>query len=228
MGGATRTPLVVVLGLVVLAAFVALERRSDGAFLDLRLFRNRVFSGACVATALASAAYFGVLVYLSLFLQTTQDFTAAETGLLYLPTILPYMAVSPVAGRLADRFPGPVVPAVGCAVLALGMVLLAGVQHGAGMLDVTPALVVMGAGSGPVLTPLTKAGLDQVGSGRSGMASGVLQTVRPLGVTAGVTLLGVPVADAVDATAFRSVALLAASLAAAAAVASAGLLRRPR
>ena len=68
----------------------------DG-FVDLRLFRSRTFAGAAVTMALACAAYFGILVFLSLFLQSTQHYSALETGLVYVPTILPFMLISPLA-----------------------------------------------------------------------------------------------------------------------------------
>jgi hypothetical protein len=93
--------------------FVGVERRTVDAVVDLRLFRNRTFTGAAATTALASAAYFGMLVYLSLFLQGTQHYGAAEAGLVYLPTILPFMAISPVAGRLLARIPGAPLPTMG-------------------------------------------------------------------------------------------------------------------
>jgi EmrB/QacA subfamily drug resistance transporter len=101
-------------GVAGLAAFVAVERRAVDGVVDLHLFRNRTFTGAVVTTAVGGAAYFGMLVYLSLFLQETQNYDAVDTGLVYLPTILPFMIISPVAGRLLARIPGAGWPRACC------------------------------------------------------------------------------------------------------------------
>jgi len=213
-----EVPTVAALGLAALAAFVAVERRTSDGIVDLRLFRDRTFAGAVVTFALGGAAYFGMLVYLSLFLQGTQHYDAIHAGLVYLPTILPFMIISPLAGRCVARVPGALLPTVGLVLIACGMLLLVGLNEGAGLLDVSLAMAVAGIGTGLTVTPLTQIALGRVPVERSGMASGVLQTFRPVGVTIGVTALGLAVPDRMDATAFSGTAVIAAVLAAAAAV----------
>ena len=112
------------LGVAGLGAFVLLERRTSDGLIDLGLFRDRTSAGATAAMALVAGAYFGMLVYLSLYLQGTQGLDALEAGLVYLPTIAPYMAMSPLAGRLMTRFPGRRVPTTGLALVTVGMLLL--------------------------------------------------------------------------------------------------------
>jgi EmrB/QacA subfamily drug resistance transporter len=213
------------LGVAGLTAFVAVERRTVDGVVDLHLFRDRTFTGAVAGTALAGAAYFGMLVYLSLFLQGTRSFDALATGLVYLPTILPFIVISPFTGRLLARIPGARIPATGVALIACGMLLLLGVDEGAGLLDVTLGMAVAGLGTGLAVTPLTQLALARVPTERSGMASGVLQTARPVGVTLGVTLLGLAVPGRMDAAAFRSVAAIAAGIAAVGAVVAATMIR---
>jgi predicted MFS family arabinose efflux permease len=215
-----------VVGIAGLVVFVSVERRTVDGVVDLRLFRNRTFTGAVVTIALAGAAYFGMLVYLSLFLQGSQNYDAFETGLVYLPTILPYMIVSPLAGRLLARIPGAPLPTIGVALIACGMLLLVGTDEGAGLLDVTAGMAVAGLGTGLAVTPLTQLALDQVSTERSGMASGVLQTSRPVGVTIGVTTLGLAVPGQVDTGAFSAVAGIAAGIAALGAAVAATTIRR--
>ena len=207
------------LGIAGLGAFVLLERRNSDGLVDLGLFRDRTFAGATTAMALIAGAYFGMLVYLSLYLQGTQGLNALEAGLVYLPTIAPYMAMSPLAGRLMTRFPGRRVPTTGLALVTAGMLLLiVGVHAEAGLLGVVAGMVVTGLGSGLTVTPLTQLALDRVPVSRTGMASGVFQTARPLGVTVGVTVLGLAVSGGVGVAAFGAVAAVAAVLALTAAV----------
>ncbi len=112
--------------------------------------------------------------------------------------------------------------------ISAGMLLLTGTGADAGLLDVTPAMVVTGTGSGLVVAPLTKLALDHVPGGRAGMAGGVLQTVRPLGVTLGVTVLGLAVPGRLDVDAFRTAAALAAVLAGLAAAVAVATIRTDR
>lgn len=223
--GNAEAPTAAAVGIAALAAFVAVERRTGEGVVDLRLFRDRTFTGAVVTFALGGAAYFGMLVYLSLFLQGAQHYDAIGAGLVYLPTILPFMVISPVAGRLLTRLPGATLPTVGLAFLACGMLLLVGVDESAGLLDVSLAMAVAGIGTGLVVTPLTQIALNQVPTERSGMASGVLQTFRPIGVTIGTTALGLAVPGPMDAAAFSGAAAIAAALAAAGAVVAALTIR---
>jgi EmrB/QacA subfamily drug resistance transporter len=220
-----EVPVAAVVGLAGLVVFVAVERRTVDGIVDLHLFRDRTFTGAVTTTALAGAAYFGVLVYLSLFLQGTRQYGAIETGLVYLPTIVPFMIISPLAGRLLTRIPGAPLPTIGVALIAVGMLLLVGVDEGAGLLDVTAGMAVAGLGTGLAITPLTQLALNQMPTERSGMASGVVQTARPVGVTIGVTALGLAVPGQVDAAAFGAVAGMAAAIAAVGAVVAAMTIR---
>jgi DHA2 family multidrug resistance protein-like MFS transporter len=132
-----------------------------------------------------------------------------------------------VAGRLLARVPGAPLPTIGLALIACGMLLLLGVDEGAGLLDVSAGMAVAGLGTGLAVTPLTQLALDQVSSERSGMAAGVLQTARPFGVTIGVTALGLAVPGQVDAAAFTATAGIAAAIAAAGAVVAALTLPAP-
>ena len=86
-------------------------------------------------------------------------------------------------------------------------------------------MAVAGLGTGLAVTPLTQLALDHVPIERSGMASGVLQTSRPVGVTIGVTVLGLAVPGPMDLVAFRAVAGIAAGLAALGAVVAATTIR---
>jgi hypothetical protein len=105
------------------------------------------------------------------------------------------------------------------------MLVLTGVDEGAGLLDVAAGMAVAGLGTGLAITPLTQLALDRVPTERSGMASGILQTSRPVGVTIGVATLGLAVPGAMDVSAFRAVAMVAAGLAALGAVVAATTIR---
>ena len=93
------------------------------------------------------------------------------------------------------------------------------------MLDVAVGMEVEGLGNGLAVTPLTQLALDQVKTERSGMASGVLQTSGPVGVTIGVNILAIEETGEMEVAAFRAVEVVAAGLAALAAVIAAMTIR---
>jgi hypothetical protein len=105
------------------------------------------------------------------------------------------------------------------------MLLLTGVHPGTGLLGVTAGMAVAGLGTGLTLTPLTQLALNRVPDVRSGMAAGIFQTARPVGVTIGVTALGLAVPGQLDAAAFHAVAWTAAGIAAAGALVAAITIR---
>jgi hypothetical protein len=122
----------------------------------------------------AGAGFYGLLTYLSLFLQGVLGYDATAAGLAFLPVILPYMAASLVAGRLLARV-GPAPLAVtGLLAFASGILLLWTV--GADLLDFVPGLAVAGAGGG---RPPRRAAADASAAGfsRAALAAATLGLV---------------------------------------------------
>jgi DHA2 family multidrug resistance protein len=112
------------LGALLLAAWVVVELRAEQPLLDLSAFRIATFRTATLAAWVGSAALVGAEFLMPLYLQTVRGYGALETGLLVLPLALTFGAVSPLGGRLFDRF-GPRLPlAAGFALLAINMLLL--------------------------------------------------------------------------------------------------------
>lgn len=125
---------------------------------------------------MAGAGFYGLLTYLSLFLQGVLGYDATAAGLAFLPVILPYMAASLVAGRLLARV-GPAPLAVtGLLAFASGMLLLWTVGGGADLLDFVPGLAVAGAGGG---RPPRRAAADASAAGfsRAALAAATLGLV---------------------------------------------------
>ena len=135
---------------VLLAGFVAMERRSSHPLLPLRVVLDRNRGGAYLVVGLASTGMFGVFLFLTYYLQQTLGFSPVETGLAFLPMIGALMPVAAVAQtQLLPRVgPRPLVT-TGMALAAAGMVWLTGVGVDSSYASaILPALVALGVGLG--------------------------------------------------------------------------------
>jgi DHA2 family methylenomycin A resistance protein-like MFS transporter len=178
-------------GLLGLAAFVVVERRSADPLLPRGLVTDRTFLGTTTAALAASLALFVVLVFLSLFLQLVQELEALPAALRLLPLTIGLVVVAVPAARLAHRR-GPRLPVVaGLVVAALSMLLLAwALSPTIGAARLGLLLGAVGVGLGLTGAPVVAASLDAVASERRGLAAGVVNAAREVGGIVAVGGLG--------------------------------------
>ncbi len=177
-------------GVIALIAFFPVERRAARPLLPLSTFRSLQFTGANVATLFVYAALSGLLFLLMLVLQNALGYDALAAGLALLPINVLMLLLSPLAGRIGQRF-GPRGPmTVGCLVVGLGLLWLSRVRPGVSYLGtVMPALCVFGLGLASLVAPLTDAVLGAVPTSQAGVASGVNNAVARLAGLLAVALL---------------------------------------
>ncbi|NLU83754.1 MFS transporter [Rhodococcus sp. HNM0569] len=232
-----RLPLAAVAGVVAMAVFVEVERRSPHALVPPSLFRSRMFTGANLVTFAVYAALGGVFFLLVLQLQTVAGYSPIEAGAATIPVTLLMLVLSARAGRWSQRH-GPRIPmTVGPLVAAAGLVAMLRIGHDASYpTDVLPGVVLFGLGLSALVAPLTAAVLGSVPVGRSGIASGVnnavartsqLLAVAALPALAGISGVGPGDADAFS-DGFRVAMLICVGLLVAGAAIAAVLIRSPR
>jgi EmrB/QacA subfamily drug resistance transporter len=235
-GGGPLMLAAVAVGVLALAAFVVVERRSPHPLVPPVLFRDATFRAANLATLLIYGAMGAVFLLLVLQLQTVADFAPATAGAALLPITAVMFVFSSRAGALAARI-GPRLPmTVGPLVSAAGLLLLLRVDASTSwLLDVLPAMLVFGAGLALTVAPLTATVLDSAPDRYAGAASGVNNAVaRAAGLLAVAVvpgLAGIGGAEYTDPVAFdagfRTAMLIGAGLLVAAAVVAFALVRRP-
>jgi MFS family permease len=152
---------------------------------------DRARGGAFLAIGTASAGIFGVLLFLTFYLQNTKDLTALQTGLAFLPmsfTIAPTVALT--STRLLPRTgPRPLVPA-GMLTAAVGMALLTRIGiDTAYATHVLPSLILIGAGFGMILGASFPTATADVPAHDSGVASAMVSTSQQIGGSIGTALL---------------------------------------
>jgi len=177
-------------GVAFLAAFAVVELRSAAPMLDLRLFRNRTFLGATIIVATLAGGSFGAFVYLSLFLLDVRGGSPVEVGLWLAPLAIVAFAVSLGAGRLSGRIPLRGALAAGMALCAAGLALMTGIDPGSSWLHLLAGLMVVGAGTGLANPLVTFTHLGVLPPAQGGLASGINNTARQLGLAIGIAVLG--------------------------------------
>ncbi len=184
----TIAPLVTGVGLLV--AFVAIERTAAEPVLPLRILADRTRSGANLARGLGYAGMYGMVFFLTQFLQDVQGHSALVTGIGFLPTPLLVFVSSQITSRvLVNRLPAKVLMLVGSAISASGLLLATQLHVTTPYPQLFASLVLIGVGMGISFVSLTAAGLAGVDPRDAGAASGLVNVVQQLGAALGLAVL---------------------------------------
>ncbi|HSY15176.1 MAG TPA: MFS transporter [Jatrophihabitantaceae bacterium] len=180
-----------VLGLLALGVFVAIQQRSRNALLDLALFHNRSFVGIMIAALLLNFAAFAYFTYTSVWLQSFIGLSPIQAGLTGLPLSAFAFLVSAVIGRFLHRTaPGPIIGG-GLLLIGAGALISALLVHSGSS---WPALIagfcVVGVGVGLATPTMASTAMSAVTPERGGMAAGAVNTARQLGYAFGIAVLG--------------------------------------
>ena len=190
-GWTSRGPVIAFLaGALALAAFVVVQTRHENPLIDLALLRSPVFTGTTLAALLLTLSAFGSLALVSIWLQSVVGLDPLGAGLALLPLAgTAFLVAGALGGKMQEV--GPARPiAGGMLLIGVGGLLLNLVQADSSWPALLPGLIVTGFGVGLSIPPLTSAALAAVPPERSGMASGVVNTARQLGLAFGVAVLG--------------------------------------
>ncbi|MHC1560151.1 DHA2 family efflux MFS transporter permease subunit [Actinomycetospora sp. C-140] len=179
-----------VAGVAATAWFVVRQVRSPDPLIHVRLFTDRGFTGAAAVMGFVQFGLLGLVLYSSIYLQELLDFGPMQAGLAVLPLILPLTLAAQVGGRWFDRagVRGPVL--TGLALCAVGTVVWLLTLPGLDYAAQTPGMALVGVGLGLTLSPTNTDALARVANAERTQASGVVQTVRQLGGTLGIAVIG--------------------------------------
>ena len=169
------------LGLLLLVAFLIWQSRNPNAMVPLRLFKNRTFSGVNLLSFFLYAALGGMLLFLSLNLIQIQGYTELQAGLTFLPFSVLMVFLAPICGRLTDKYGARNFLIMGPTITGVGFVMLSmiGLTNGPSDYWTTffPGFIVFALGMSITVVPLTTAVMRAVSEKQSGVASGVNNSV---------------------------------------------------
>ncbi|MCF4137513.1 MFS transporter [Streptomyces sp. Tue 6430] len=178
------------LGAAALYGFVRRQLTLPVPLLDMRLFRNRGFSGAVLADLLTVLGLSGLVFFLSQYLQLVQGRSPLEAGLAELPAAVGAVVAGLLAGHAARRFSVRAVVSGGLAAIGLALAALTVIDESTGYPLLGASLLVVGVGAGLSFTVTADVILSSVPQEEAGSASAVSETAYELGAALGIAVLG--------------------------------------
>jgi EmrB/QacA subfamily drug resistance transporter len=175
---------------VLLLAFAAIELRQERPMFDFHLFRIPTFTGAQITAFAISSGMFAQFLFLPLYLENVLGYSAVAAGVRFLPLSLLAFVVAPIAGRLSTRVPVRFLLGGGLALIGVALLLMHGITLDSSWTTLLAGFVVGGIGVGFVNAPLAATSVSVVEPRRAGMASGINNTFRQIGIATGIAALG--------------------------------------
>jgi EmrB/QacA subfamily drug resistance transporter len=180
----------VVAGVLLLATFTAIERRSTDPLLPLHLLTNRSLILAVAVASMFTATFGSLLYFLSIYLQDVWEYDALATGLGFLLPTAVVVSASVLAGRVATRIGARRTLLVALAVGAAGACLLGlALAPGGSYTWLVPGLIIVSIGDGMVFTAMYIAAATGVPDRQQGVASGIVTTGSGVGAAVGLAVL---------------------------------------
>ena len=185
-----------ILGAVLLAAFVVAEQRSSHPLLPMRVILDRTRGGSYVAVGITGISLFAIFLFLTFYMQQVKGYSPLTTGLLFLPLVAGIL----VASTLYSALP-PIAPRL---LVTAGMLLGAGGTAYLAQLTVTssylagvlPPLIIMGLGFGLIFASAVNSATAGVPVQDSGVASALVNTMQQVGGSIGISVLSTITASA--------------------------------
>jgi EmrB/QacA subfamily drug resistance transporter len=180
----------IVVGALLVVAFVLWELRARAPMLPMSFFRDRTFALTNVASLLMFFGMFGSIFLLAQFFQTVQGYSPLQSGLRILPWTAMPIFIAPIAGALSDRIGGQRLMTAGLVLQAAGLFWIAAVNSATvPYADLVGPFILSGAGMALFFAPVANVVLSSVRPEQEGKASGANNAIRELGGVFGVAVL---------------------------------------
>jgi EmrB/QacA subfamily drug resistance transporter len=177
-------------GALLVAGFIAWERRAREPMLPMRFFRNRAFTAGNAAIFLTFAALFGAVFFYAQLLQTALGYGPLGTGLRLLPWTATFMTVAPIAGALADKIGERPLMVGGLSLQAVGMAWLALIaEPGMAYSQMLAPFIVAGVGVSMAIPSAQNSVVGSLGVDVIGKAAGANSMMRELGGVFGIAVV---------------------------------------
>jgi predicted MFS family arabinose efflux permease len=188
--GSTQTLGLLALSAALIAAFVAIELRSQAPLVPFRIFRLRTLTGANAVGLLVGGSLFSMFFFITLYMQQVLGYSPIHAGLSYLPLALMIIVASGVASQLVTRIGFKPVLAAGMLLIAAALVWFSQVSVGGGFVsDILGPSLLAAVGLGFAFVTTTIAAVSGVREQESGLASGLINTSQQIGGALGLAVL---------------------------------------
>jgi predicted MFS family arabinose efflux permease len=179
-------------GAGLVAAFILYENRATSPLLAPRVFRTGPnFLLSSFSALLNYSATFAVTYLISLYLQQVKGLDAGLSGLILITAPLIQAVLSPIAGRLSDRYSPFRLASMGMALCAVALVILLCITTESSLVQICAGLVVIGAGFALFSSPNTNAVMSEVPRADSGIGISFLTTMRNFGQLVSMAIIAI-------------------------------------
>src|SRR4051794_34971979 len=175
---------------VLLIAFVAIERRVSQPMLPLELFKRPAFTGVQLAAFAVSGSMFALFLYLTLYLQNFLGYSPIDAGLRYLPITVASFIVAPMSGMALAKIKARYLMSAGLALTGVGLLLMSGLKMDSEWTALLAGFLISGIGVGLLNPVIADVALSVVPKEQSGMAAGINDTFRQVGIAVGIAAWG--------------------------------------
>jgi EmrB/QacA subfamily drug resistance transporter len=175
---------------VLLVAFLAIESRVREPMLPLPLFRRPAFTGVQLAAFAVSSSIFALFLYITLYLQNYLGLSPFDAGVRYLPITVVSFVAAPIAGALLGRVQARLLLSIALGGVGVGLLLMGGIDAGSDWTTLLGGFLVAGAGVGLINPVIADVAVSVVPKEQSGMAAGINDTFRQVGVAVGIAVWG--------------------------------------
>jgi EmrB/QacA subfamily drug resistance transporter len=180
-----------VAAVVLLGGFIGWEARQSEPMIPLTFFRRRSFDVAVASVGLVGFSMFGIIYFLTLYMQNVRGYSAIESGVRTLPMTVMVMMIAPLAGKLSAKIGPRPLMAGGMLIMSVGLASLTRLSIDASYWTVIfPSFICVGAGVSLTMPTTTGVAMGSVDPARAGIASGVVNSSRQVGGALGVAVLG--------------------------------------
>ncbi|WP_279634959.1 MFS transporter [Streptomyces sp. MJM8645] len=177
-------------GVLLLAAFVVIENRTDQPITPLHLLANRNRTGGLVMMLCLAAAMFGIFFYITLFVQGPLGYSPLKAGVSFLPISVSIIIAAQLASSLQAKYGPKPFMAGGALLVTVGLTWLTQMSKDSGYLDgVLGPTVIFGFGMGLIFVPVMLLAVAGVPGQETGAASGLLNSMQQIGGSLGLSIL---------------------------------------
>ncbi|GAA1078726.1 MFS transporter [Kitasatospora arboriphila] len=177
-------------GVVLVVAFVVIERRTAQPITPLHLFQDRNRTGGLIMMLCLAAAMFGIFFYITIFVQTVIHYSPLKAGVAFLPISAAIIVAAQIASALQAKLGPKVFMAGGAALVTVGLSWLTQLKADSGYVDgILGPTVIFGFGMGLIFVPVMLIAVSGVPNNETGAASGLLNSVQQIGGALGLSIL---------------------------------------
>ncbi|WRZ87663.1 MFS transporter [Streptomyces sp. NBC_01007] len=177
-------------GGALLIGFVVWEALSKSPMLELRLFKNRKFLGVVLASFGVEATLVAIINYLAIWVQNGLEYDAIDAGVRFLPLTGAAFIAAPLAAKLSRKISDQWLCAYAMVLVAAGIWSLTGLNGNSSWTHLIVGFILAGAGMGMISSSASAAALNAVEPRDAGMATGAVNTLRRMGTSIGVAVMG--------------------------------------